>query len=160
MVFHGRVNDSPKLNAGLVALWFVRGSGPVLQRNPITLWFFRMGPDPLPPSWSAHAGGHKKYMEFIGGLVVDAWLWLGPFLPHFRVTLALTVSEWRDFWLVSSKYVNMIRLILCDDALHKLGKVSKKYQERIQSSTTPDPGHCMGKWLKHKKTSHTREPRG
>ena len=33
-------------------------------------------------------------------------------------------------------------------------------QESIQSITTPDQGHCMGKWQKHKKTSHTREPRG
>ena len=33
-------------------------------------------------------------------------------------------------------------------------------QALIQSSTTPDPGHRMGKWLKHNKTSHTGEPRG
>ena len=26
-----------------------------------------------------------------------------------------------------------------------------KYLESIQSSTTPDPGHHMGKWQKHKK---------
>ena len=49
----------PNLNAGLIALWFFRGSGPVLLRNPIFLWFFRGGPDPLspplPPSGSAHA---------------------------------------------------------------------------------------------------------
>ena len=32
-------------------------------------------------------------------------------------------------------------------------------QESIQSSTTPDPGHHMGKWQKHKKTLHTRGPR-
>ena len=36
-------------NNGLVALWFFRGSGPVLLRNPIFLWFFRGGPDPLSP---------------------------------------------------------------------------------------------------------------
>ena len=35
-----------------------------------------------------------------------------------------------------------------------------KYQESIQSSTTPVPRHQMGKWEKHQKTSHTREPRG
>ena len=33
-------------------------------------------------------------------------------------------------------------------------------QESIQSNTTPDLEHHMGKWQKHKKTSHTREPRG
>ena len=27
------------------------------------------------------------------------------------------------------------------------------------SSTTPDPGYCMGKWQRHRKTSHTGEPR-
>ena len=33
-----------------------------------------------------------------------------------------------------------------------------KDQESIQSNTTPDAGHHMGKSQKHKKTSHTREP--
>ena len=35
-----------------------------------------------------------------------------------------------------------------------------KYQESIQSSTTPDQVHHMGKSQKQKKTSHTSEPRG
>ena len=35
-----------------------------------------------------------------------------------------------------------------------------KAQESIQSSTTLDPGHHMGKLQKHKETSHTRDPRG
>ena len=34
-----------------------------------------------------------------------------------------------------------------------------KNQELIQSSTTHDLGHGMGRLQKHKKTSHTREPR-
>ena len=44
-----RADDSPTINAGLVALWFFKGSAPVLLRNPIFLWFFRGGgcPDPL-----------------------------------------------------------------------------------------------------------------
>ena len=33
-------------------------------------------------------------------------------------------------------------------------KEESKGQESIQSSTIPDPGHHMGKWQKHKKTSH------
>ena len=37
---------------------------------------------------------------------------------------------------------------------------SKKDQELIQSNTRPDLGHHMGKVTKHKKTSHTRKPRG
>ena len=36
-------------------------------------------------------------------------------------------------------------------------KEEGKDQESIQSSTIFDPGHHMGKWQKHKKTSHTRE---
>ena len=44
-----RADDGTTLNA----LGFFRGSGPVLLRNPIALVFSR-GPDPLPPSRSAH----------------------------------------------------------------------------------------------------------
>ena len=49
MAFRWRADDSPTLNAGLVALWFFRGSGPVLLRNPIFSWFSRgeVGP-PVP----------------------------------------------------------------------------------------------------------------
>ena len=39
-------------------------------------------------------------------------------------------------------------------------KEEGKDQENIQSNTTPGPGHHMEKCQKHKKTSHTREPRG
>ena len=44
-------DDGTTLNAGLLALWFFRGSSPVLLRNPIFLWFFRgvQTPSPLPP---------------------------------------------------------------------------------------------------------------
>ena len=38
-------------------------------------------------------------------------------------------------------------------------KKEGKDQESIQSSTTPDPGHKQGKVTKHKKTSHTRQPK-
>ena len=49
-----RADDGPTLNAGLVALYFFRGSGPVLLRNPIFFIFFsggEGGPDPLSPLW-------------------------------------------------------------------------------------------------------------
>ena len=39
-------------------------------------------------------------------------------------------------------------------------KTEGKYQKSIQSSTTPDPGHHIGKQQKYNKKSHTREPRG
>ena len=54
-----RADDGPTLNAGLVALWFLRGSVPVLLRNPIFLWFSGGGggPDPLSPPGSAHDFG-------------------------------------------------------------------------------------------------------
>ena len=54
--FHWRANDGPTLNAGLVALCFVRGSRPVLLRTPIfcDVSGRESGP-PLPtPSGSAH----------------------------------------------------------------------------------------------------------
>ena len=38
-------------------------------------------------------------------------------------------------------------------------KEEGKIQESMQSYTTPDPGHRMGKSQKHNKTSHTGEPR-
>ena len=58
MAFRWRADNGPILNASLVALLFFRGSGPVLLRNPIFLWFSRESSDPLPPppSGSAHAG--------------------------------------------------------------------------------------------------------
>ena len=37
LVFRWRANDGPTLNDGLLALWFLRGSGPVLFGNPIFL---------------------------------------------------------------------------------------------------------------------------
>ena len=49
MVFRWQADSGPTLNAGLVALWFYMGSGPVLLRNPTFLLFFRGGSDPLSP---------------------------------------------------------------------------------------------------------------
>ena len=42
------------MNSGLVALWFSRGSGPLLLRNPITLLFSRGSGPPEPTSGSVH----------------------------------------------------------------------------------------------------------
>ena len=50
MAFRWQADDGPALNAGLVALWFLRGSGPVLLRNPLFV-IFQGGPDPLSPLW-------------------------------------------------------------------------------------------------------------
>ena len=51
MVFCWRADDGPTLNAGLVALWFFRGSGPVLLRSPIYIFvnFQGRGRDLLSP---------------------------------------------------------------------------------------------------------------
>ena len=55
MAFPWRTVGGLTLNADLAALWFVRGSWPVLLRNPIYFVIFQAGPDPLPPpSGSAH----------------------------------------------------------------------------------------------------------
>ena len=48
----------PKIESWLGSFTILRGSGPVLLKNPIFLRFSRGGPDPLsppPPSGSAHA---------------------------------------------------------------------------------------------------------
>ena len=56
MVFRLRANNGPKLNAGFEALWFFRGSGPVLLGN-LNFCDFpgRSVPPAPPPSGSAHA---------------------------------------------------------------------------------------------------------
>ena len=57
-------------------------------------------------------------------------------------------------------YSYMIREIVnCILPIEK-SKEEDKDQKTIQSSTTPDPRHHMGKWQKHKETPRTREPRG
>ena len=52
MLFRWWADGGPTLNAGLV--WFFRGSGPVLLRNPIFFRFFRRVRTACPPSGSAH----------------------------------------------------------------------------------------------------------
>ena len=52
-----RANDGPTLNTGLVALWFYRGSGPVLLRNPFCDFSGGEFRPPVLPSGSAHARG-------------------------------------------------------------------------------------------------------
>ena len=47
-----------------------------------------------------------------------------------------------------------------DPKIRHRSKEEGKDQASIQSSTTPNPEHRMGKCQKHKKTSRTREPRG
>ena len=49
-----RADNGPTLNAGLVALWFFRRSGPVLLRNPNFFVIFQGVWTPCPPSGSAH----------------------------------------------------------------------------------------------------------
>ena len=65
MAFRWRADDSPTLNAGLVAVIF-RRSGPELLRNSIIIVIFRGGGGvrtPFPPSGSAHGLLHKEQYE-------------------------------------------------------------------------------------------------
>ena len=60
-------NDGQTLNAGLVALWFFRGSGPVLLGNNICLCFFREGVrPPVPLSGSAHEMAAEPSSDELG----------------------------------------------------------------------------------------------
>ena len=58
---------------------------------------------------------------YIYNLVSDAYRWLGPPLFNMRFSLDLTICESCDLFFVSSYCVNLIRLFLCGDSLHKLG---------------------------------------
>ena len=49
MAFRWRADDGSTLNAGLVAVWFFRASGPVLLRYPIFVVFFQRGLGPPVP---------------------------------------------------------------------------------------------------------------
>ena len=42
----------PNIECWIVSFFILRGSGPVLLRNPIFLYFFRGGRDPLSPFWT------------------------------------------------------------------------------------------------------------
>ena len=46
----------------MMAWWFYRGSGPVLLRNPLFLWFFRGGQDPCPHLWIRTCYGHMDML--------------------------------------------------------------------------------------------------
>ena len=59
-------------------------------------------------------------------------------------------------YIVEYLFYNYLHLTFYPDRSKEEGK----YQETIQSSTTPDLVHDMGKRQTHKKTSLTREPRG
>ena len=57
----------PKIECWYGSLWFFNGSGPVLLRNPIFLWFYRaVGPDPLhhPPLNPPIFGGLGQWRRF------------------------------------------------------------------------------------------------
>ena len=54
VAFCWRADDSPRSNAGLLALLSFRGSGRALLRNPILIDISGGGPDPQPPSGSVH----------------------------------------------------------------------------------------------------------
>ena len=72
-------------------------------------------------------------------------------------------NNWSHFVVSLSKtlYPHCLIVILHSKLwFQNKSKEEGKDQESIQSSTTPDPGYRIGKWQKHKKTSHTREPRG
>ena len=53
-MFCWRADDGPTLNAGLVALWFIRRSGSLLLRNPIIFVIFQGARTPCPHPPLAH----------------------------------------------------------------------------------------------------------
>ena len=76
-----------------------------------------------------------------------------------------------DYFMITEKSNRLQVIMITDydypisegDVLLRCGsKEEGKYQELIQSSTTPDPGLRTphGKVTKYKKTSHRQQPRG
>ena len=88
MVFCWRADDGPPFNAGLVGSFVVfQGMGPELLRNPIFLWFFRVGAGPLSPPLDPRMGQFVciSVMQFVSISVsrtfslarrVDTFLWI------------------------------------------------------------------------------------
>ena len=106
MVFLSCADDGSRLNADLVALWFFRGSRPVLLRNPIILWFFRgegvWTPCPPPPPLRIHTwkccGGCKVYCSAALTFWQTSLEWI-KFL-HNDVTSGKYVSIWIHCYIV------------------------------------------------------------
>ena len=72
----------PKIECWFGSFVIFRGSRPVLLRNPVFLWFFKGGPDPLsPPSRSAH--------DLCGLLVYQAFKPLA--IPKWWLVVILTL---------------------------------------------------------------------
>ena len=61
MAFCWRADDDQTLNAGLVALWFFRGFGPVITKEPYIFFIFQVGQDSLSSPRDLHMpnGGRK-----------------------------------------------------------------------------------------------------
>ena len=110
----------------------------------------------------ANANGIYSYLIFICSVIIvctskrnfpttkqnfkDA-LWVNKISPECQRTC-------RVWWI----YKHFGGKVFASFAL-KTKSEEDKVQESIQLSTTSDPWHHIGKWQKHKKTSHTRKPR-
>ena len=65
--------------------------------------------------------------------------------------IGLLIPE--NIYLMNWKIIILfLKQYLCCEIVGNQNKEEGKDQELIQSNTTPDPGHTMGKWQKHKKT--------
>ena len=109
MAFHWCADDGPTKNAGLVASWFLRGSGPVLLRNPILLWFFRgeSGP-PVLPSGSTHDMPHTG--TACVNNIITARISMLPCLPFILISLSLGSSVCLSFCHFLS-YLSLLSLL-------------------------------------------------
>ena len=101
MVFHLRADNSPTLNAALVALWFSRGSRPVLLKN-VYYCDFPSGvltTSPPTSSGSAHMGkivrrGVKPDLKHVRN-----W----PGLEVIKLEFILRLKIKRNDWLLADK---------------------------------------------------------
>ena len=144
MAFRWRVDDGPTLNAGLVALWFFKGSGPVLLRDPLFLRFFRgrgSGPPvpPLDPHMQVYQ--HVEIVRTVLVLLYNTQYILNN--PHTRIQpneLNITSSFRRSSSQSTDMYLRMTKR-WCKNALRRLQHVQCLHVIAFATMLT-----FLGKW--------------
>ena len=89
--FSWRADDGPTLNAGLTALWFFRGPGPILLRNPIFCDFSGEGSGPTAPL-------------FICPCLSLAYIFLISRNHGFKTNTKRAILPFRQTWAISRNH--------------------------------------------------------
>ena len=107
LAFRWRADDGPTVNAGLVSLWFFRGSRPILLGNPI-FCDCSGGPDPLSPLWiraclSSWIGQYVHLNEVVAQVPKSLELAHIPLYNVFSNSLLSNSSLYRSWCFVNKR---------------------------------------------------------